>query len=355
MRAAPGLLAQAVRCGLADPADVLGGRAWLEATPRSNVVHRLVGGGQPVAYSKQRGAASRLDGDDPVAHERRVLPALAALRCLPSRLEMSDETCLWTDAVPGVPLLEAPGDRRALRARARAFGAAVGALHAHPVTSGAPAAPRPWALDPDDLPPSMRGGCDHPALDAVHDALQDPVIREVLGRQASCWDEVSWIHGDLGPANVLVGDGPGCHHRADQHLPDDCEPVDLAGGRHSPTVWLVDLESAGMGHPGWDLAGALDTLSIMASQWGVAPGELFAAFGSAYRGAGGSAHPDAGWRCVQALTRAWRVAAGVAHAAADVDGMGGGAADHDNQVIQLVALARASANRELAGTAGRRP
>lgn len=83
MRTAPVLLRDAVALGLADPADVLAGRTVLVPQWRSNRVHRLEGAGSVLAYVKQPGPASVLDGDDTVAVERAAWEALRGRVLLP--------------------------------------------------------------------------------------------------------------------------------------------------------------------------------------------------------------------------------------------------------------------------------
>lgn len=289
MTTAPGLAAAAIRSGLIHASDVLGGSVAVVPQSRSNVVHRFDRGDIPVAFVKQRGLASQLDGDDAIENERVVLRMLQGHRFAPRLLEVAGPA-LWTVAVPGTDLAEFAQDPFSLIAAARATGAVLAQLHASPLAEGCPKAPRPWALSPDSLPPSMATDGSSPALTSVLAALAEPRIRGALDGIAANWATDHLIHGDLSAGNLVIG-SPATDVRV-------AAPVE---------VTFIDFESAGRGDPSWDLVCAVTMVQSLA------PDEVTAsaagdALVDAYGAGGGSGEIDRSLSCVRALLTAWQVA-----------------------------------------------
>lgn len=255
---------------------MLAGEVAAHPQTRSNVVHRIVWRGVSLAFVKQRGVASLLDGDDAVANERASLAGLSGLRCVPGVLPVDDPDAVWLAAIPGEGLGEIPLGGARFGAACRALAAALATLHTWPVTapSTLPRAPRPWALHPDDLPASMRGSPSGSACNAVLEAARSPVVRAALDWAATRWTESAWIHGDVSPGNVIV---------------DRDRAV------------LVDWEGAGLGDPAWDLATAVATLRDL--------GSTAEDFLTEYWGLGGPARLDDAVLTARAVHTAWQVAA----------------------------------------------
>src|SRR5438046_2097747 len=86
MLSASGLVKQAVSAGVVNPAAVLAGGLSVLDESRTNHVHVLQVHGVPLAYAKQRGWAATVDGDDPVAAERRALTVLGGSGLVPPLL-----------------------------------------------------------------------------------------------------------------------------------------------------------------------------------------------------------------------------------------------------------------------------
>ncbi len=295
MTTAPGLLAQSIAAGVLDPAAMLDGAISVYPQSRSNVVHRIEVAGRPFAYVKQRGAASRLDGDDAVANERAALAALVDYRWSPKLLPVADPAAVWIAAVPGEGLDSVFGDTVALLAASRAIGAALAALHDWPTTathaSPLDAAPLPWALRPDALPASMRPAESTPALSSVIAASAEPEIRAALERAAAAWRPERVIHGDLSAGNIIVSP--------------------LLRGVHGGArcaVTLIDFESSGLGDPGWDLATVVGTVEWLATDVDTArlASDLLLA---EYARGGGAVLPTNELLCARALHSAWQAAA----------------------------------------------
>ncbi len=295
MTTAPGLAAAAIRSGLIHASDVLGGSVAVVPQSRSNVVHRFDRGDTPHAFVKQRGLASLLDGDDAIENERAVLRMLQGRRFAPVLIETVGllevaSPALWTFAVPGTDLAEFAQDPFSLIAAARAAGAALAELHTSTLAEGCPNAPRPWALSPDSLPPSMATDGSSPALASVIAALSEPGIRGALHGAAANWNTGHLIHGDLSAGNIVVGS-----HATGRGV---VAPVQ---------VTLIDYESAGRGDPSWDLVCAVTMVQSLATDE-VTASAAGDALADAYRAGGGSGEIDASFACVRALATAWQVA-----------------------------------------------
>lgn len=289
MTTAPGLAAAAIRAGLVDASDVLNGSVAVVPQSRSNVVHRFDRGDIPLAFVKQRGLASHLDGDDAIENERTVLRMLGGRPFAPRLIEVAGPA-LWTAAVPGTDLAEFAQDPWSLIAAARATGAALAELHTTAPAEGCPNAPRPWALSPDSLPPSMATDGSSPVLESVLAALAEPGIRDALHAAAANWTADHLIHGDLSAGNIVVG-----------------SPATGRGTATLIDLTFVDFESAGRGDPSWDLVCAVAMVQSLAfdEATAAAAGEALAL---GYRAAGGSGEVEDSFACVRALLTAWQVA-----------------------------------------------
>ncbi len=242
---------------------------------RSNVVHRIERRGVPLAFVKQRGGASFLDGDDAVANERAALTGLAGLTCAPGLLPVDDPDAVWLEAIPGKSLGEIPLGGARFDAACRALAEALVLLHTWPVPTvlNLPRAPQPWALLPDDLPASMRGSPTGSTCATVLEVARTPEVRAALDQAAGRWTASVWIHGDVSPGNVIVHDG---------------------------RAVLVDWESAGLGDPAWDLATAVMTLRGL--------GSTAEDFLTEYWRLGGPARLDDAVLTARAVQTAWQVA-----------------------------------------------
>jgi hypothetical protein len=283
MTTAPGLAAVAIRSGLLHASDVLDGSVIVVPQSRSNVVHRFDRHDIPVFFVKQRGLASRLDGDDAIENERAVLRMLQGRRFAPRLLAVPDPG-LWTVAVPGTDLAGFARDPWSLLAAARAIGAALAELHLTALAEGCPNAPRPWALEPDSLPPSM--ATDGSAtLHSVLAALAEPGIRGALRFAAANWTRDHLIHGDLSAGNLVVASSAG-------------------GG---PGLTLIDFEAGGRGDPSWDLVCAVTMVQSLSYDDATASAAGDALVG-AYRAGGGIGRIEPALACVRALLTAWQVA-----------------------------------------------
>lgn len=281
MASSPSLLGAAVRHGLVPVADVHAGLVRVRPRSRSNSVHAIERAGVAVGYVKQPGAAARLDGDDTVAIEARILGAIAPLRLAPTPIQQGGSGSVWMTALPGVELGGVDGDAM-LRPAAVDLGRALARLHLFPATRAyLPLAPRPWPLL-DGLPPSMEGGRERADTRPILDRLTDPVILRALDVARAQWRPTHLVHGDVSAGNVLV-------------------QTSASGHVH---VGLVDFELGGLGCPEIDLASAAAMLTDLSH-----PGlDLAGLCLEAYWSACGPAQLTAAWRCVRALLTAWQVA-----------------------------------------------
>ncbi|MGO1385903.1 MAG: phosphotransferase family protein [Arachnia sp.] len=242
---------------------------------RSNVVHRVERRGLALAFVKQRGVASLLDGDDAVANERAALTALAGLSCVPRVLNAEDQNAVWVEAVTGPGIGEIPLGGRQFDVVSRALAAALVHLHSWPISSGSllPTSPRPWVLTPDDLPPSMLGSPLGSACASVLDVARSADIRAALDQASRQWEVSAWIHGDVTAGNIIV---------------------------HDDRAVLVDWESAGLGDPAWDLATAVSTVTSLSGS-----AETFL---TEYWRLGGPAQLNDAVLTARAIQSAWQVA-----------------------------------------------
>ncbi len=305
MRTAPGLVADGIAAGVLDAGAVLDGRVTVSPRSRSNIVHRVDVDDRPIAFVKQRGTPSLLDGDDAVGNERRALDLLRSSTCVPRVLSVAGPGSVWVAAVPGVELSSVGGDDAHLRAAGRAVGQALAELHRHPVDPVAPVAPRPWALHLDDLPPSMAGGAPGSPVAAVLEIAAEPDVRRAIDAATAGWRTECWTHGDLSPANILVGSWDGDRVGAGDAA--------VRGGSSSARLraTFVDLEGAGRGNPDWDLVTAVTSVRQV---W---PDPRFAdpaADGllTEYWRRGGPGRLSEALQCVRYLMTAWQAAASAA-------------------------------------------
>ncbi|MBO9553914.1 phosphotransferase [Cellulomonas sp.] len=299
MLTAPELVGRAVRAGLVTADDVLSGAVTVVDESRSNTVARLDVAGRPAAYVKQRGVAAQMDGTDPVGDERRALLALRGLtgsagRPLVPALVASlalDVDSLWVQAVDGAVLTGHRGAVPDLARLCRAWGSATAALHRWPAPTAGEhpgptlRAPLPWALDPDAIPPSMSGSEGTPFAAVLDTFLGDPALRRAAAEARRLWTAGAWVHGDLTASNVLVA----------RSSPD-------------PHVVLLDLEAAGLGDPGWDVATAIDSIGWLAPSWSAPPEPLVEHFLDGYRDGDGPGRAHAALQAVRAVMTAWQVA-----------------------------------------------
>lgn len=281
MASSPSLLGAAVRHGLVPVADVHAGLVRVRPMSRSNSVHAVERAGVAVGYVKQPGAAARLDGDDTVAVETRILGAIAPLRLAPAPIQQGGSGSVWMTALPGEELGRVGGDA-VLRPAAVDLGRALARLHRFQAArADLPLAPRPWPLL-DGLPPSMEGGRDRADTRPILDRLADPQVRRALDAARAQWRPTHLVHGDVSAGNVIVQTSPSGDVR----------------------VGLIDFELGGLGCPDSDLASAAAMLTDLSR-----PGtDLAALCLEAYWAACGPAQLTAPWRCVRALLTAWQVA-----------------------------------------------
>lgn len=270
-------MARAVAAGLLEAGDVLDGIIAVYPQSRSNVVHRVERDGVAVAYVKQRGASSLLDGDDVVVNERTVLTSLAGLECIPRALPVDGVSAVWVQAMPGRPLAEIPCGGAEFDTACRSLAQSLVQLHMWPIDCPADEPPRaaePWALRPGYLPPSMAGSPPGSVFAAVLELAREPDVQAALEHAASQWARTAWIHGDVSANNVII---------------------------HQARASLVDLEGAGLGDPAWDLATAVSTLRGL--------GGTGTNFLTEYWRLGGPAQLDDAMLTVRAVQTAWQLAA----------------------------------------------
>jgi phosphotransferase family enzyme len=275
------LVASAVAAGLITAREV----AERAVELRGSV---LVLHGQPIAYACSPGVSAASDAAD---RELRVLRLLADTGLVPELCGRGDVT--WTTAVRGERLHAVGGTMAELAEICQRWGAAIAALHLTGVAAASepPLAPRPWVLAPDRLPRTMRQAPAGSARAFVLRTLRDDRgLQRTVDRVADRWSTDHWTHGDLTADRILV-----------QHAPE-------------LRVRFVDLRGGGLGDPGWDLAGALETVSELTAgpraPWGSANAACLTDFLLlGYRRAGGSATVDAGTRALRIVTRAWEQAA----------------------------------------------
>lgn len=329
MLTAPELVARAVRAGLVTAVDVLSGAVTMVDESRSNTVARLDVGGRPVAHVKQRGAAALMDATDPVGDERRALLALRGLTgpagrplvpVLVAPLAL-DVDALWVRSVDGVVLTGHRGTVPDLARLCQAWGSATAALHHWPATTAGVhrepplRAPLPWAFDPDEIPASMSGSDGTPFAAVLDTVRGDPALRRAAAEARRRWSADRWVHGDLTASNVLVaGVSP-----------------------EQPHVVLLDLEAAGLGDPGWDVATAIDSIGWLAPSWSAPPEPLVDHFLDGYRAGGGPGRAHPALQAVRSVMTAWQVA-GQVHR--ENGGLRGAVGDPDPRITRLLDAAR---------------
>lgn len=343
MRTAPVLLTDAVAMGVADAADLVAGRLRLVPQWRSNRVHRLerVGAngraGSVLAYVKQAGTASVLDGDDTVAAEREASAALTGRVRVPRVIEgragvgvayRGDATPvpaprepvgaggIWTRPVRGREPGQWRGDPARLDVLATRLGAELAGWHTAPCAAGVRPARRPWPLRPEGhgpggLLPSMTGAPAGSAAERVLAAVVAPGLGDLLTGASRRWRDGVWVHGDVAAGNVLLDDD---------------------------AVTLLDLESAGSGDPDWDVVCALALLEDLDAP--------VARFWRSYREGGGPGGDDEGLRRVRTVMTAWQLAAQLEQPWAPT---GEGRAEVEQGVDALLALAAAGLPGPVAG------
>jgi aminoglycoside phosphotransferase (APT) family kinase protein len=301
---AAAVLARAVRSGLVDASAALSGRVVVTRIEGSNPVLRLADDGRPLAFVKATGAAARLNGEDTVAREQAVVRRLAPSGAVPGALPQSTAAEIWLAPVEGTSLVQLSfaGDVGALSEAFAAAGTALAGLHRQPV-AGAPTMDLPWPML-DALPAHMHAAKYHDVPSRVLATARE--LADVAAAARASWTASAWAHGDVSASNVLVA--------AD-------------GAR------LIDWESAGLGDPSWDLAGARMLADGLAAGWSdLAWRRLLAG----YRAAGGTAaEPTPALWCVRLLVAAYQQAVGVLVA--------GETPDADGSVSTLLQKARLAA------------
>lgn len=296
MRTAPVLLGDAIAHGLLEPDEVLAGRGGVRPVSSSNHVYCVERAGMAVAYVKQSGAATRLDGDDCVATEARVLLAAARLnRSLAPVLLAHDQDTIWMRPIHGLPLTHfnragwTPEQRISrkqsvtLDGAAAAVGEALAALHQ--TDCDLPSTRPPWPLLAHlgrEEPASMGGAADDEVCARVREAAREAPVNRALAQAAESWRGKSWIHGDVAVGNIFIsaGDPPRAH--------------------------FVDFEHSGVGEPGWDLVSAFAVFADLDPSRGHPAVDVLH---QAYVNSGGPGVVTPGLWCARELTSAWQTAA----------------------------------------------
>ncbi len=148
-----------------------------------------------------------------------------------------------------------------------------------------PLAPRPWVLNPRQLPATIRWRARHGPRLAVLDALDsDAVLQGAVQEVRERWSERYWMHGDIRPSRVLVHTAPSLQ-------------VSFA----TPTM-------AGLGDPAWDLSAAIDTITWLAPRWESSPQPLVHELMVGYRRSHGPGLLYPAMQAVHAVSTAWEVA-----------------------------------------------
>ncbi|HEY5981223.1 MAG TPA: aminoglycoside phosphotransferase family protein [Microlunatus sp.] len=279
---ADSLVVSAVRVGLITAREVAAQAVELRGS--ALLLH-----GQPIAYARPRGLGG---ASGPATRELRSLRLLAETGLVPEVHGSGEGEVTWIAAVRGERLGGVGGTMAELAEICRRWGAAIATLHLTGTggPGGAPVAPRPWVLDPDRLPATMRQAPPGSARALVLRTLRgDRGLQRTVSRLADRWTAGHWTHGDLSEAHVLV-----------QHLPD-------------LQVRFIDLRGAGLGDPGWDLAGALEAVAELTDgprgPWARASAACLSDFLlHGYRRAGGSATVESGTRALRIVSRAWEQA-----------------------------------------------
>ncbi len=274
------LLASAIAAGLITVREVA--ERAVERQGTALLLH-----GQPIAYGRRQGVGAAPDG---ASRELGCLRLLAATGLVPELRGRGEVT--WTAAVRGDRLSAVHGTMGELAEVCQRWGAALATLHQTRIAAGTepPVAPRPWVLDPDRLPLTMRRAPSGSARAFVlHTLRSDRGLQRTVLRVADHWSADHWTHGDLTGDRVRILRSP-----------------DLQ-------VRFVDLRGGGLGDPGWDLSGALETVAELTTgphaPWGRASAACLSEFLlQGYRRAGGAASVDAGTRALRIVARSWEQA-----------------------------------------------
>ena len=184
----------------------------------------------------------------------------------------------------GADLAQQHGTVAELAQICQAWGAAIATLHTISTRrSSAALAPRPWALNPRHLMPSVRDVARGSGYAAVLEAYESsPDLRAAATEVDERWTEQHCIHGNLGASTVRVE-----HHPALR-------------------VSFLDWEQAGLGDPAWDLASAVDTIALLSGRWHAMSQQLIDYLILGYRRAGGPGRLYPAIQAVRALvTAAW--------------------------------------------------
>jgi hypothetical protein len=292
MHSLPGLVKQAVSAGVVNPAAVLDGGLSMLDESRTNHVHVLQVDGVPLAYAKQRGWAATIDGDDPVAAERRALTVLGSSGLVPPLLPIDTTDVVWIESLHPCTVLYqllADAPRGKVITAVRAWGQAMATLHRWSTRFGsAPVSAKPWILDCDRTPAHLAEAAADSEVAMVLAGLRgNPGIRSALASVAESWSALHWIHGDANTANAVA----------------------RALGPYQWRVWFVDLETAGLGSPSWDLATAYDSLEFHGLTHSVDMRPVLGALLDGYRSAAGPARLTRGVLTARAALTAVQVAA----------------------------------------------
>jgi aminoglycoside phosphotransferase len=280
------LLSQASVARLISKRELAERVAHVQSLSSDDHVRTIAIGSRPIAYVKQP------ESTDSTGRERANLEWLADLDCVPRLLDCGSGEELWVRALRGHEVASERGRLAELAETCEAWGESLAELHAMRVSPGAPFAPRPWVLTPGNRPPAT--GAAAGRIGRFVDS--HPLLRRALHQVDERWTERHWIHGDLGPNNVVV------EHEL------------------RPTVRFVDFDRAGRGDPAWDLATVLDCLAWLAPDWRAPVEPLTEHFLRGYRQAGGRGVLFPAMQAARALATAWQVATGEWHrTGADVD------------------------------------
>lgn len=311
------LMAAAVMAGLVTAREVADGGVEVRGT--TLLLH-----GRRIAFARR--------ADTP---ELQTLRQLAESGVVPDVIHRGAGSVAWTAVVHGTPLQDLTGVTMAVLAETcQAWGTSLAVLHRSPVETRTdpPVAPRPWVLDPDRLPRSMRVAPVGSARAFVLRMLRsDRGLQRTVARVADRWTADRWTHNELTAGRVLVQDVP------------------------EVRVRFVDLSRGGLGDQGWDLAGALETISALTAgpraPWGTASGACLSDYlVQGYRRAGGQGVVDGGTRALRIVARAWDTAV-------EVDARAGHPASMHPAAGQATEASRLSARlttaRELAARSAR--
>jgi hypothetical protein len=301
----PGLVKQAVSAGVVHPTAVLDGGLSMLDESRTNQVHALHVDGAPVAYAKQRGWASVVDGDDPVANERHALTLLARSGLVPQMLPIDSPDVLWTESLHPCTVLyrllsDAP--RGKVITAVRAWGQAMASLHRWSTRFGSPPVSSvPWIVEPTRVPAHLADvSADSEVARVLAELRGNPGIRSAMDAVADSWTARHWIHGDANTANAVA----------------------RPAGPYRWRVWFVDLETAGLGCPSWDLATAYDSLEFHGLTRGTDMRAFLGALLDGYRSGSGPARLTRGMLTTRAALTAVQVAASIDQGTPNLKGTG---------------------------------